>query len=65
MFSTHSGALDLLEATGEGVTCYPLTGRLKAYQYNNVSIASAVFHVFFVFIWLCIVHQVHVSATIA
>jgi hypothetical protein len=37
VLSTHSGALDLLEATGEGVTCYPLTGRLKAYQYNNVS----------------------------
>mmetsp|Transcript_7811 Transcript_7811/g.11636 ORF Transcript_7811/g.11636 Transcript_7811/m.11636 type:complete len:818 (+) Transcript_7811:180-2633(+) len=29
------GSLDLLEATGEGVTAYPLTGRLKAYHYNN------------------------------
>lgn len=28
--------LELLEATGEGVTSYPLTGRLKAYYFNNV-----------------------------
>lgn len=30
------GSLHLLEATGEGVTSYPLTGRLKAYHFNNV-----------------------------
>jgi hypothetical protein len=38
---THSegyGGLELLEATGEGVTAYPLTGRLKAYYFNNVTI---------------------------
>lgn len=32
--------LELLEATGEGVTSYPLTGRLKAYYFNNVSILA-------------------------
>jgi hypothetical protein len=32
----HYGGLELLEATGEGVTSYPLTGRLKAYYVNNV-----------------------------
>jgi hypothetical protein len=30
-------SLDILELTSEGVTLYPLTGRLRAYNYNNVS----------------------------
>lgn len=30
-------SLDLLELTSEGVTLYPLTGRLRAYNYHNVS----------------------------
>jgi hypothetical protein len=34
------GGLELLEATGEGVTSYPLIGRLKAYAFNNVHIFS-------------------------
>jgi hypothetical protein len=29
-------SLDILEATAEGVTLYPLTGRVRAYNYNNV-----------------------------
>jgi hypothetical protein len=32
-----NASLDLLELTSEGVTLYPLTGRLRAYNYHNVS----------------------------
>jgi hypothetical protein len=29
------GQLDILESTGDGVTCFSLTGRLKAYHHHN------------------------------
>jgi hypothetical protein len=40
--STYGRNLDLLEATGEGVTVYPLIGRLRAYSFNGFTKYMAV-----------------------
>jgi hypothetical protein len=37
MIDDPNPSLDLLELTSEGVTLYPLTGRLRSYNYQNVS----------------------------